>query len=75
MTSFPNNIYYPNIIFQLRNIIIKLCIINFAEESNKTNPINKFRDEHDNLIDYMYYISDILLLNISSYNNEDIVNK
>ena len=68
MTSFPNNIYYPNIIFQLRNIIIKLCIINFAEESNKTNPINKFRDEHDNLIDYMYYISDMLLLNIENVN-------
>ena len=68
MTSFPNNIYLPNIIFQLRNIIIKLCIINFYEDNNKNNSINKFRDEHDNLIDYMYYISDILLLNIPNAN-------
>ena len=29
MTAFPNNVYYPNIIFQLRNIIMKLCLINF----------------------------------------------
>ena len=68
ITSFPNNIYYPNIIFQLRNIIIRLCIINFIDEKNRSNPIDKFRDEHDNLIDYMYYISDILLLNIDNVN-------
>ena len=68
ITSFPNNIYYPNIIFQLRNIIIRLCIINFIDEKNSKNPINKFRNEHDNLIDYMYYISDILLLNIENIN-------
>ena len=68
ITSFPNNIYYPNIIFQLRNIIIRLCIINFIDEKNRNNPIDKFRDEHDNLIDYMYYISDILLLNIDNVN-------
>ena len=68
ITSFPNNIYYPNIIFQLRNIIIRLCIINFIDEKNSKNPINKFRNEHDNLVDYMYYISDILLLNIENIN-------
>ena len=68
ITSFPNNIYYPNIIFQLRNIIIRLCIINFIDDKNSANPINKFRDEHDDLIDYMYYISDILLLNIENTN-------
>ena len=68
ITSFPNNIYYPNIIFQLRNIIIRLCIINFSDDKNKNNPINRFRDEHDDLIDYMYYISDILFLNIENVN-------
>ena len=68
ITSFPNNIYYPNIIFQLRNIIIRLCIINFIDDKKSANPLDKFRDEHDNLIDYMYYISDILLLNIENTN-------
>ena len=68
ITSFPNNIYYPNIIFQLRNIIIRLCIINFLDEKNRSTPINKFRDGHDDLIDYMYYISDILHLNIDNTN-------
>ena len=68
ITSFPNNIYYPNIIFQLRNIIIRLSTINFVDDNSKNNSINKFRDEHDDLIDYMYYISDILLLNIENVN-------
>ena len=68
ITAFPNNIYYPNIIFQLRNIIIKLCLVNFFEESTKKNPIDKFRDEHDNLIDHIYYISDLLLIGIDNVN-------
>ena len=67
LTAFPNNIYYPNIIFQLRNIIIKLCLINFIDETKK-NPIDKFRDEHDYLLDQMYYISDLLLIGIESIN-------
>ena len=68
MTSFPNNIYYPNIIFQLRNIIIKLCIINFSDDNKRQKTFDIFKDEHDNLIDYMYYISDMLLLNIDNVN-------
>jgi hypothetical protein len=67
MTAFPNNIYYPNIIFQLRNLIMKLCLINFFEESKK-NSIDLFRDQHDNLIDHMYYIADLLLIGIESVN-------
>ena len=68
MTSFPNNIYYPNIIFQLRNIIIKLCIINFSDDNKRQKTFDIFKDEHDNLIDYMYYIADMLLLNIDNVN-------
>ena len=68
ITAFPNNIYYPNIIFQLRNYIMKLCLVNFFDEKCKTNPIDKFRDEHDNLIDHMYYISDILLIGLDNVN-------
>ena len=67
LTAFPNNIYYPNIIFQLRNIIIKLCLINFFDETKK-NPIDNFRDEHDYLLAQMYYISDLLLLGIENVN-------
>lgn len=37
ITAFPNNIYYPNIIFQLRNYIMKLCLVNFFDE--KANQI------------------------------------
>ena len=68
ITTFPNNIYYPNIIFQLRNIIIKLCIINFNDDRKKNRPFDIFKDEYDNLIDYIYYISDMLLLNIDNVN-------
>ena len=68
ITAFPNNIYYPNIIFQLRNYIMKLCLVNFFDEKSKSNPIDKFRDEHDNLIDHMYYISDILLIGLDNVN-------
>ena len=68
ITAFPNNIYYPNIIFQLRNIIIKLCLVNFFEENSNKNPIDKFRDEHDELIDHIYYIADMLLIGIDNVN-------
>ena len=68
ITAFPNNIYYPNIIFQLRNIIMKLCLINFFDESKSNNAFDRFRDEHDNLIDHMYYIADLLLIGIENVN-------
>ena len=68
ITSFPNNIYYANIIFQFRNIIIRLSLITFIADNKKNNSIDKFRDEHDDLIDYIYYISDILCLNIENVN-------
>ena len=68
MTAFPNNIYFPNIIFQLRNIIMKLCLINFLEDNSKSNPIDKFRDEHDILVDHMFYISDLLLIGLDNVN-------
>ena len=67
MTAFPNNVYYPNIIFQLRNIIMKLCLINFFDETKK-NSLDTFRDIHDNLIDHMYYIGDMLLIGIENVN-------
>ena len=67
ITAFPNNIYYPNIIFQLRNIIIKLSLVNFFDNSGR-NSIDKFRDEHDNLIDHMYYIGDLLLICVENVN-------
>ena len=68
ITAFPNNIYYPNIIFQLRNIIMKLCLINFFDETKNNNAFDRFRDEHDNLIDHMYYIADLLLIGIENVN-------
>ena len=67
ITAFPNNIYYPNIIFQLRNIIMKLNLINFMDES-QNNSLDRFRDEHDNLIDHMYYIADMFLIGVESVN-------
>ena len=67
ITAFPNNIYYPNIIFQLRNIIMKLCLINFFDDTKK-NSFDKFRDEHDTLIDHMYYIADMFLIGVENVN-------
>ena len=67
ITAFPNNIYYPNIIFQLRNIVMKLSLVNFFDNSEK-NSFDKFRDEHDNLIDHMYYIGDLLLIGVENVN-------
>ena len=67
ITDFPNNIYYPNIIFQLRNIIMKLSLVNFFDNW-ETKSIDKFRDEHDNLVDNMYYIGDLLLIDIQNVN-------
>ena len=47
---------------------MKLCLVNFFDEKSKKNPIDKFRDEHDNLIDHMYYIADILLIGLDNVN-------
>ena len=62
LIAFPNSIYYPNLIFQLKNIIVKLSLLNI----NQNNFFNKLRNIHDDLIDSMYYICDLFLLNIDS---------
>jgi hypothetical protein len=43
-------------------------LVNFFEENSNKNPIDKFRDEHDELIDHLYYIADMLLIGIDNVN-------
>ena len=64
LTAFPFCIYYPHLIFKLREIIFTISNINI---NNKKN-INHFQNIHDDLIDLIFYISDLLSLNIESIN-------
>jgi hypothetical protein len=67
LTSFPINLYYANIIFQLKNSIIKICSIDLGEnETNKA--FGKLQKEHDFIIDTVFYIADLISLNIEKIN-------
>ena len=67
LISFPINLYYSNIIFQLKNTLMTLCQIDLGEnESSKT--FSKLQKEHDFIIDTIYYISDLISLNIEKIN-------
>ncbi len=64
LTAFPFCIYYPHLIFKLREIIFNISKIDINIKKN----INLFKNTHDDLIDLIYYISDLLSLNIESIN-------
>ena len=67
LISFPINLYFPNIIFQLKNAIMSLCQINLGDNDNSKS-INKLQKEHDFIIDTVLYLSDLFSLNIEKIN-------
>ena len=67
LISFPINLYYPNIIFQLKNTIMKLCMIDLGDDGGSKS-FGKLQKEHDFIVDAIFYISDLLSLNIDKIN-------
>jgi hypothetical protein len=65
LTSFPICVYYPNLIFTIRNLICEISKIKIEE--NKKN-VSEFQNKNDDIVEILYYISDILSLNIESIN-------
>ena len=63
LISFPINLYYSNIIFQLKNAIITLCEVNLGENEN-SKTFSKLQKQHDFIIDTIFYISDLFSLKI-----------
>ena len=64
LSSFPVALYYPNIIYNLKNIISKLNIVNIKER----NISEYFEEMHEELYDAVLYINDILLCEIENIN-------
>ena len=67
LISFPINLYYSNIIFQLKNSIISLSQVNLGENEG-SKAMNKLQKEHDFIIDTIFYIADLISLNIEKIN-------
>ena len=67
LISFPINLYYSNIIFQLKNSIISLSQVNLGENEG-SKAMNKLQKEHDFIIDTIFYIADLISLNIDKIN-------
>ena len=64
LSSFPVALYYPNIIYNLKNIISTLNFDNIKEQ----NISEYFEEKHEELYDAVLYINDILLCNIDNIN-------
>ena len=67
LISFPINLYYSNIIFQLKNSIINLSLVNLGDNDG-SKAMNKLQKEHDFIIDTIFYIADLISLNIEKIN-------
>ena len=67
LISFPINLYYPNIIFQLKNAIISLCHIDLGDNDNSKS-LGKLQKEHDFIIDTVLYLADLFSLNLEKIN-------
>ena len=67
LISFPINLYYSNIIYQLKNTIMALCSIDFGENDG-SKVFNKLQKEHDFIVDTVLYIADLISLNIEKIN-------
>jgi hypothetical protein len=59
LISFPINLYYTNIIFQLKNAIVSLSLVDLGDNDG-SKAFNKLEKEHDIIIDIIFYISDLL---------------
>ena len=67
LISFPINLYYSNIVFQLKNTIMKLCLIDLGDDGGQKT-FGRMQKEHDFIVDTIFYISDLLSLNIEKIN-------
>ena len=67
LISFPINLYYSNIIFQLKNTIMNLCLIDLGEDGG-TKTFGRMQKEHDFIVDTVFYLGDLLSLNIEKIN-------
>ena len=67
LISFPINLYYSNIIFQLKNAIVSLSLVDLGD-NDCSKAFNKLEKEHDIIIDIIFYISDLLSLNNKKIN-------
>ena len=67
LITFPINLYYSNIIFQLKNTIMALCLIDLGGDGGKKS-FGKLQKEHDFIVDTVFYIADLLSLNIEKIN-------
>ena len=63
IVSFPNNLYYTNLILNLKNYILQLCLIDLNEFNNE-KIFGIFHKKHDELMDITIYLGDLLSLNI-----------
>ena len=67
LVSFPNNLYYTNLILNLKNYILQLCLIDL-NEFNNDKIFGIFHRKHDELMDITIYLGDLLMLNIPQIN-------
>ena len=67
LVSFPNNLYYTNLILNLKNYILQLCLIDLNEFNNE-KIFGIFHKKHDELMDITIYLGDLLMLNIPRIN-------
>ena len=67
LTAFPINLYFTNIIFEFKNTIIKLSLIDFNQNELNKN-YKTMKKYHDFIYDSCLYLSDLLLLNIENIN-------
>lgn len=67
LISFPINLYYSNIIFQLKNTIEKMCLVDLGDEGGQ-KAFGRLQKEHDFIVDTIFYIADLLSLNIEKIN-------
>ena len=65
LTSFPICVYYPNLVLIIRNLICEISKIKIEENKNNES---EFQNKHDDIVEILYYISDILSLNIELIN-------
>ena len=67
LVSFPNNLYYTNLILNLKNYILQLSLIDL-NEFNNDKIFQIFHKKHDELMDITIYLGDLLMLNIPQIN-------
>ena len=63
LVSFPVNVYYVNVIFMLKEKILEIGKYNVNNEN-----FEKFNSLHEDLIEILEYIQDIINIKIDSIN-------